>query len=119
MARERLPRGERLKGRDSYRMLMRDGVSVEDTYLIIRYLPQTEKMAHRRVGVAVSRHCRGAVARNRLRRRLRDIYRRKRDLLPPAGEFLLIARSDAQHASHLNLTRSFQTLSDELVKICS
>lgn len=115
MTRERLPRCERLKGGDSFRRLMNEGKSVEDSLLVIRYLPLAENVTCRRVGVTVSRSCRGAVERNRLRRRLREVYRRRRDRLPPAGDFLLIAKSDALNASFAELNRSFQKLTDELV----
>jgi len=88
--------------------------SVEDAYLVIRYLPVIEEGTHRHVGMAVSHHCRGAAVRNKLRRRLKEIYRRKRDLLPPAGDFMIIAKSGAQHASYHDLARSFEALGHEL-----
>jgi len=116
VAEERPPRGDRLKGRDSFKRLMREGKSVEDALLVIRYLPLNENATSRRVGVTVSRNCGKAVIRNRLRRRLREIYRRRRDSLPPAGEFLLIAKSEAIDAPFPDLDRSYQKLSDELVK---
>lgn len=117
MAGEHLPRDERLRGRDRYRRLMSEvAASVEDAYLVIRYLPIMDGGAHRHVGVAVSRHCRGAAVRNRLRRRLKEIYRHQRDLLPPAGDFMIIAKSGAQHASYHDLARSFEALGHELVQ---
>jgi len=116
MAGERLPAGERLKGRISFQKLMHAGLEVEDEYLVIRYLPRTDDSTNRRSGVAVSRKCRNAVKRNKLRRWLREIYRRQRNLLPIRGEFLLIAKSNAQDASFVNLNRSFQALCRELTE---
>ncbi len=116
MAGERLPAGERLKGKNSFQKLMREGLGVEDDYLVIRYLPRTDDSTNRRLGVTVSRNCRNAVKRNKLRRWLREIYRRERDLLPARGEFLFIAKSDAQDASFVDLNRSFQILCRELTK---
>ena len=116
MAGERLPAGERLKGRISFQKLMREGVGVEDDYLVIRYLPQPDDSSNRRSGVAVSRNCRNAVKRNKLRRWLREIYRRERDLLPTRGEFLFIAKSNAQDVSYVDLNQSFQALCIQLTE---
>jgi ribonuclease P protein component len=116
MAGERLPAGERLKGRNTFQELMREGLCVEDHYMVIRFLPRTEDSTHRRSGVAVSRNCRNAVKRNKLRRWLREIYRRERDLLPTRGEFLFIAKSDAKDASYVDLKRSFKNLCRDLAE---
>lgn len=114
MARENLPRGERLRGRAAIQRLMRAGHAVEDALLVLRYLPSGETQACRRIAVAVSRSHRGAIARNRVRRRIREIYRRGRSRLPETGDFLIIAKGEAFSASYRELEAAFQNLSDEL-----
>jgi ribonuclease P protein component len=46
----------------------------------------------RRAGFAVSRQIRGAVDRNRARRRLREVYRAVREAAPPRAAVIVIAR---------------------------
>ena len=46
----------------------------------------------RRAGFAVSRQVRGAVARNRVRRRLREAYRMTRDAAPASTALIVIGR---------------------------
>jgi ribonuclease P protein component len=49
----------------------------------------------RRAGFAVGRQIRGAVSRNRARRRLREAYRAARDVAPPDVDLVVIARPAA------------------------
>lgn len=109
-----LGRGERLKGRDAIQRVMAGGRSVQNHVLVIRHLV-SEEGAGRRFAIGVSREIRGAVRRNLLRRRLREIWRTRRERLPEDGDFLIIARSDASSSSFLELSRSFDRLSDALV----
>lgn len=61
----------------------------------------------RRAGFAVSRQIRGAVQRNRARRRLREAYRTMRDAAPTHAALVIIGRPAA-------LRRPFATLASEL-----
>jgi ribonuclease P protein component len=106
--------GERLRGHAAIQELMRAGHSVEDKLLVLKYQPSQLDPPRRRIAVAVSRGRGGAVSRNRLRRRLREIYRLGRQNLPATGDFLLIARKAAHAASYHELEASFLGLADEL-----
>lgn len=112
MKREAFRRGERLRARPAIQHLMKEGKASEDSLLVIKYLPTPDPTARRRILFAVSRSCRGAVERNRMRRRLREIYRHRRNVLPGSGDFLLIAKSGALRASDHDLLESFERLSD-------
>ena len=112
MKREAIPRGERLRARPTIQHLMKEGKASEDSLLVIKYLPTPDSTARRRILFAVSRSCHGAIERNRMRRRLREIYRHRRSMLPGSGDFLLIAKDGALRASYQDLVESFERLSD-------
>ena len=61
----------------------------------------------RRAGFAVARQIRGAVQRNRVRRRLREAYRAARDAAPTGVDLVVIGRSAA-------LTLVLGTLIDDM-----
>ena len=105
----RLPRGERIKGRTDMLRMHREGDSIEGPLLVIRHLVPAE-CEQRRAAFTVSRRFRRAVDRNLVRRRLREIYRTNRELLPERGDFLVIARAGAEHASYTELTEAFRSL---------
>jgi ribonuclease P protein component len=108
-----LPRTERLKGRDAVKQVLTRGRSAADALIVLRYLERGAR-AGRRVGVGTARGFGGAVARNRMRRRLRSLYRVNRDLLPVTGDFFFIARAAARRAAFPELTASFQRLADAI-----
>lgn len=52
-----------------------------------------------RLGLTVSRRVGGAVVRTRIKRRLREWFRRHRELIPPGKDLVIIARAPAGLAS--------------------
>ena len=61
----------------------------------------------RRAGFAVGRQIKGAVQRNRARRRLREAYRAARDVAPASVDVVVIGRASV-------LTRTSRVLIDDL-----
>jgi len=61
-----------------------------------------------RVGFAVGRQVRGAVRRNRVRRRLREAYRAARGSAPVSADFVVIGRTSAQTASASGLVEDLR-----------
>jgi ribonuclease P protein component len=51
------------------------------------------------VGITVTRKVAGSVGRNRIRRRVREAFRRSRAELPPGLELVFVAKQDALQAS--------------------
>lgn len=66
--------------------------------------------ANRRLGVVSSRRIGGAVARNRARRRLREVFRRHRDRLTDSADVVLVARAGCAEAPWNELTEEFLRL---------
>ena len=62
----------------------------------------------RRVGFAVGRQVRGAVRRNRVRRRLREAYRAARGSAPASADLVVIGRTSAQTASASGLVEDLR-----------
>jgi ribonuclease P protein component len=109
-----LPREERLRGREAVRRLLHAAGGVENELLVLRHLPNRDEARGRRILIAVGRSCRGAVRRNRLRRRLRTLYRIRREKLPGSGDFLLLGKARAARSSWVELERAFADLAEAL-----
>ena len=77
-----VPRAERLRSRAEFDRLFRRGARVEGPAFVLLW---RREPGPRAVGFAVGRRLGGSVIRNRARRRLREAYRRQRDLLPRDG----------------------------------
>lgn len=72
--------------------------------------------SHTRVGLTVSSKVGGAVVRNRVRRHLREWYRREGKAWPPGLDVVVIAKNAAAQASGRDLAASMVKLGLELKK---
>ena len=98
-----LPRGERLRQAAAFQAVFQHGRRHERSSFIALWRPAES----RRVGFAVSRQLRGAVKRNRARRRLRAAYREVRASMAGDVELVVVARANAA-------TRPFRELVEDM-----
>jgi ribonuclease P protein component len=107
--RESLPRTERLRRRTEHLRCYRQGRRRHGD-LVILYAVANEA-PHPRLGITVSRKVGNSVVRHRVKRRIREIYRRwsERSELP-SMDFLV-------HAKPPLATASFQELQTELTRL--
>ena len=66
-----------------------------------------------RVGITVSKKLGHAVVRNRVRRRLREIYRLNEDKFQPGWDIVVVARTKAIHTDFERLTQAYLFLAEK------
>lgn len=93
-----------LKKNYEFRRLYAKGKSAVTHYLVV-YARQARR-SQRRVGFTVSNKLGKAVVRNRVRRRLREIYRLHEAEFVPGAELVVVARSRAVGAQYRQLERA-------------
>ncbi len=103
-----LPREARLRGAGEFQAVFERGKRVERPAFVALWIPTPGR---RKAGFTVSRQVRGAVQRNRARRRLREAFRRLGAALPPDISVVFVARPLVQSVSFEVLG---QSLSDVL-----
>ena len=67
-----------------------------------------------RLGITVSTKIGKAVVRNRIRRRLREIYRLQEEKVQPGYDIVLVARTRSRYAEYSMLERDFIRLAKKL-----
>ena len=97
MGAARLRRGQRLRNSRDYRRLSRVGRRWASQNFVVLVLPRGTEAGDgaRRLGVTVSRRVGGAVVRNRVKRHIREWFRRRREILDPGIDIVVIARASA------------------------
>ena len=80
-------------------------------YLVLYARPN--RSATNRVGITVSKKLGHAVVRNRVRRRLREIYRLNEDRFAPGWDIVVVARSRCVGADFQKLTRAYLSLAEK------
>lgn len=92
----RLTAGQRLRRNADFRTVREQGRRADCGAFLLtwRARPAAEGPANPRVGVVASRAAvGGATERNRAKRRLREIYRKHQQLVPPGLDLVLTARA--------------------------
>lgn len=79
-----------------------------NSYLVL--YARKNRTATNRVGVTVSKKLGHAVVRNRVRRRLREIYRLNEDLFAPGWDIVVVARSRCVSAEFGKLQSAYLSL---------
>ena len=101
-----------LKLNHLFRRLYHRGKSAANSYLVVYCRRNGQPVS--RLGFTVSTKLGHAVVRNRIRRRLREIYRLHEAQIRPGYDIVVVARSAAIDADFSALTRSFLALADKL-----
>jgi ribonuclease P protein component len=83
-------RRHRLSRSRDFDAVYRHGRSASTRYLVLYWFPR-EDGGESRLGLAVPRKAGGAVARNRIRRRLREIWRGL-EAVPEGNDYVLVVR---------------------------
>ena len=79
-----------------------------DSYMVL--YARRNREGKNRVGFTVSKKLGHAVVRNRVRRRLREVYRLNEEKFAPGWDIVVVARSRAVDAPFAALTRSYLNL---------
>ena len=80
-------------------------------YLVLYAKPN--RTATNRVGITASKKLGHAVIRNRVRRRLREVYRLNEDRFAPGWDLVVVARSRCIDADFQKLTQAYLSLAQK------
>ena len=94
-----------VKENHEFRRIYAKGRSGVSPYLVVYARPN--RYGHNRLGVTVSTKLGHAVVRNRVRRRVREIFRLNQDKLAQGYDVIVVARTRAVGAEYRELERAF------------
>ncbi len=92
---ERLLAGDRLKLRSDFQRVQTKGRKVHSPRFLFLVLPREQAGAANRLGITVTRKVANAVGRNRIKRVLREVFRKNRTLFPAGCDVVVVAKDRA------------------------
>ncbi len=94
-----------LKSNRDFRRLYRSGKQSVQPFLVVYY--RKNPLGSNRLGITVSTKIGKAVVRNRIRRRLREIYRLNEEKILPGIDIIVVARHRSVKAGYAELEDSY------------
>ena len=101
-----------VKENHEFRRIYRKGRSAVSPYLVVYC--QKNREGRSRLGVTVSKKLGHAVVRNRVRRRLREIYRLNSHQLKTGWDIVIVARSRCVGAEYSRMDAAFMAACEKL-----
>lgn len=115
-ASEAFPRARRLQKRATFREVYARGRKLYGRHLVLFALEN--RGAESRLGITVTRRLGGATLRNRVRRRLREMFRRQVAHRAAGWDFVVNVRNGTAEASFSEVERDFIALAERLGGRC-
>lgn len=110
---EAFPKSLRVRKRPEFLRIQDKGAKVTVGPLLVLALKR-EGGGATRLGLTVSSKVGDAHVRVRIRRRLRELFRKRRDELPPGLDLVFIARASAKDADFEELARAYDSIARKL-----
>jgi ribonuclease P protein component len=92
-------RRNRLTRSHDFDAVYRRGRSVSTRFLVLYWFPREDASEEPRLGLAVPKRVGSAVARNRVKRRLRELWRSRLETIPGGFDYVLVVRPGVAEAS--------------------
>ncbi len=96
---------ERIKKKKDFLILYRKGNRYKSKYFNLICL--SSELPYSRVGVVASRKVGGAVTRNRVKRWMRELFRRNKDLLGHPVDLIIVATPEMRNATWAELREQY------------
>ena len=109
MTPERFPKSARLRRRGEFLRVQDGGRKLHTDNFLVFVSPQSEP-GPTRVGVTASRKLGGAVRRNRVKRLVREAFRRHKLLFPGGLDVVFVAKKNAVEADYDQVVREIEKL---------
>jgi ribonuclease P protein component len=95
-------RRNRLSRSRDFDAVYRQGRSTSTRFLVLYWFEREEDPGEPRLGLAVPRAAGNAVARNRIKRQLRELWRTRLERIPAGRDYVLIAKPGLSEAVAAN-----------------
>jgi ribonuclease P protein component len=104
----------RLSRSRDFDAVYRQGRSTSTRFLVLYWFDRDGEGGEPRLGLAVPKAAGNAVARNRIKRQLRELWRARLERIPPGRDYVLIAKPGLPEAAETN---GFDWLGDRVDEV--
>jgi ribonuclease P protein component len=110
---QRLRRGDRLKKRYEFRQVQLRGRRIQTPHFLI--VVRANVLDNTRLGITVTKKVGTATERNRIKRVVREVFRRNRQMFPASHDVVFIAKVGATQIDYGSLLSELQRATTKLL----
>jgi ribonuclease P protein component len=96
---------EKIHAKEDFNRVFKNGVKFDSEYIKIFIYKRHDGCDVRRLGLITSRKIGGSVVRNKVKRKLREIFRTNKYLLKPGLDLIFISKKNIVHVKYYNLEK--------------
>lgn len=111
--RQTLPRSVRIRSRRDFERVFRLRIRASDSRITLYAAPSEQAAA--RLGIAAGHRLGSAVVRNRIKRLVREAFRRVRHALPPGTDWIVVPKAGTERTIQEDLQVAITTLARKLI----
>lgn len=116
---ERFPPSHRLRRRAEFLRVQREGKRVHTKHFVLVVMPGPERGGLRRVGITVTKKVAAAVGRNRVKRIVREVFRKNHHLFPEGCDVVVIAKSGSPELGYEDVKAEIERVQRPLTQAAS
>jgi len=105
---ERFPKANRIRWRGEFNYLQRVGRRRAGNLFVVIAAPARHNIS--RLGITASRKVGGAVVRNRIKRLVREFFRRSKDQIRPARDLVVIVRPNLTSTTYADVAQELSRI---------
>lgn len=102
---------QKLKKNEDFRSVFRNGIRKEGQYFYLYLAPKQQKSS--RIGIIVKKEIGNAVQRNRIKRLLREIFRKRYDDLFSLNDMIVMVKQEILHTRLKEIEDEFEHIMRE------
>ena len=105
---QRFPKSDRILKRQAFRRVYDAGKKIQTRFFTAFVLPNSQEQS--RIGITATRKTGNSVQRNRMRRRVRELYRRNKWRVPPGIDIVINVKDGLARAGYDEIEKDFAKL---------
>ena len=100
---------ERIRHKHDFQRIYEQGKKIRSSSFVI-YITQDQQRQGRRLGITARKKLGNAVIRNRCKRRVRELFRRNKEIFPPGSDVIVVITQNMIGKRYAELEEEFYSI---------
>jgi ribonuclease P protein component len=104
---------ERIRHKNDFKRIYEQGKKIRSASFVL-YIAQDSQRQERRLGITARKKLGNAVTRNRCKRRVRELFRRNKEIFPPGSDVVVVITRNMVGKRYAELEEEFYSIRQQV-----